>query len=744
MRILITLLMVLVAFPVGAETVQISASEKAGATRIVLDFKKRPTWSMQRKGVGYRFQFSSISPLRFDLSRLFQAIDRSRVSDVRALGNNALEIDLACRCALIPNDVGETSILFDVVDVIMQQPEVQTQPPSLSMPDSGETTTGISVAPQNGKVDLKSPLPLGSAVLSPAPTPVALDILGSAFELHQSPDARDGAAVNMMARALARAISQGLVDANPGSLTGDTRGFSDGLANLSGSGNLSVVTGFDSVIPSDLEEVGPVPSGKACLANRHADVASWGEINDHTTLGSLRSESIAEDGRVTPEGATALARYYIFLGFGSEARRTSSFMTPSTDLDVILALADIMDRGSSNAEILEDQVSCAGAISLWALLASPIDQADAPESTNDLLTAFSGLPAHLRVHLGPLLSERLHDLGLQEQARTAINAATRGGNRSEESKLARARLDLGGTHAPDARNTLTNLANSTSVTAAGALLELLKDAEARDMAPNPSWVEDAPTLVAALEGTEIAERLNLAGLKGLIALGRYDDFRQAISRDSPGVTDTRRRSLGIEALSSALHKGDDAQFLKTEIALSDLVKPQDLGRRARVDVAERFVDLGLPERAKDYVFDEPATREELRVTARVLTDLGAEQAALELVRRTELNDAKDILAETFVAAGDDDAAIAAFESAGDLRQARAAAIRTGSWDWVAENGEDDVAFAAATLRGRDEALKTAEPGTNGALILESRERRARILDLLANTAPQVDGADFTN
>lgn len=82
--------------------------------------------------------------------------------------------------------------------------------------------------------------------------------------------------------------------------------------------------------------------------------------------------------------------------------------------------------------------------------------------------------------------------------------------------------------------------------------------------------------------------------------------------------------------------------------------------------------------------------------------------------------------------------------AGDFDQARAAAIRTGLWEWVAENGDDEVALAADRLIEFEDELSSGEAGSNGALIAVTRERRAKMLDLLSSTGSGLAGANFTN
>ena len=142
------------------------------------------------------------------------------------------------------------------------------------------------------------------------------------------------------------------------------------------------------------------------------------------------------------------------------------------------------------------------------------------------------------------------------------------------------------------------------------------------MAPNPAWVDDAPTLVGALEGTEIAERLNLAGMRGKIALGRFDEFRAALVDDAPGLTDDSRRELASLALRTLLVAGSDETFVTTEIGLSKIVAPASLPRPVRHGLAKRLHELGLSQRATAYLDATPETKEDLELAVRVRLAIG--------------------------------------------------------------------------------------------------------------------------
>jgi hypothetical protein len=744
MRVL--MVMIFWAFPALAlaDPVVVKAGDHGSFTRLILEFDDRPTWSFRNQGNGYRVRFDQVSPLSFDLSRVFRLIDRERVRDIRAIGNNAIEIDLACRCALEVSTSGDRALVVDIHQPSEEAPEVQanvTAMPTPVNPGDGSAVPGPSdtilpnrtpaVFPGISDTLLPGPAPIIERPANPAPA-FRPATQGSSF------------AVEAMALALSRAAAQGLVSASPDIGAHAATGPSPRAGDDDVRSNLAVSTGFDLAIPSMTATLSPTDAGRVCIANDAIDVAAWGDASDVTMHGRLRGEAIAEDGSIDADGAKRLARFYLNLGFGAEARVTARFLPASRDREIIEALADVMDHGTSTAPILSGQTGCEGLVSLWATLAAPLNQETQPANTDHLLSAFSALPSHLRNQLGPLLSDRLQSAGLHEDAHMAMNAVTRAGITSDESELANARLGLEGTHADAARDVLSDLSNGTDETAAAALLELLEDAEARGMAPNPVWVEDAPTLVDALEGTEIAEKLNLAGLRGLIVLGRFDDFRAAVVEDSPGVTPATRQALAVEAMRAAEHSGSDPDFVKAEVGLSKIVDIEKINREVRYALAKRLTETGLASRAMAYLPETAESLEDLTVTAKVLVASGRMNDAVDLLRDWGLQGTDDLLATALVAAGNDSEAIAHFVQAGDLEAAVGSALRTGDWEWVAANGPDEISDAANGLISSplEDLQDTDAP--NSALIEASRTRRENMRALLDLTSPDGSAAAFTN
>lgn len=536
-------------------------------------------------------------------------------------------------------------------------------------------------------------------------------------------------AVELLGSEFSRAAAQGLIEAQerPSQI-----GITPGPGTPDDRANLSVVTGIDRDI-AILTNVPPTASGAVCVSNEDVDLTRWGDPSDRELLGKLRSAAIAENGDITSSGAKDLARYYLALGFGAEAVALAPYIDSKGTRDIINAIAEILDKGQSNSSVLEGQIFCDGAVSFWAALAQPISPQHVPRDASHILNTFSGLPFHLRSHLGPLLADRLRDAGLEDMARNALNAVTRGGTQTDDSKLVSAKLGLSGTRPDLSRKELLELSRGTDETAAKALLELLQDALTREAQPDPAWVDDVPSLVRATEGTAISAELNLAGLRGLISLARFDDLRLALNEEGPGLTDISRRQLAARGLSEAAEKATDVVFLRSALGLAKIAEPQDIDRENRTSISARLVNLGLADLAAGFLPDAPTSIEERRTASQVRAAAGELSTAVSLLEpaASELpTEIGQLLAQT----GETERALSSLLDGGAENAATRLAIQTGNWDWVERSGLPPASEAAQALRAAPSTDATSPQ--NGRLLnlaQTRREQAARLLELVEST-----------
>ena len=237
-----------------------------------------------------------------------------------------------------------------------------------------------------------------------------------------------------------------------------------------------------------------------------------------------------------------------------------------------------------------------------------------------------------------------------------------------------------------------------------------------------------------MEGTEVAEKLNIAGLRGLVALGRFDKFRAAIVDDLPGLDTDARRDLSAHALQRAVETADDEQFLKAELGLSRLAPPSAISPSGRLLLAHRLVEMGLAHRAEKYIPDALDSIDALSVAVDVMIDMDQPGRAVALISESTVPERDRLLGMALSAAGQARDATYAFAAVGEETKAVETALQNADWDWIEEHGEAPFAEAAAVLRVPLLRPDAELEAPNGTLIEGSRARRSQIELLLEATS----------
>ena len=776
------LCLLLLARPAYSETARIARADLGDVTRIAIEFQQRPGWSAGRTPEGYAVVFDGEGRLTFEAGRVFGAIETGRITAIRQNGQaRPIDLELDCSCWAQVYELRDTSLVLDIRDgappddaaheVLLDQikqadHDVSGSGPSVLSFDPYERFVPFSVSPdpefpiavnasQDGParveavaalpappmpgedVQIEFPLPEVTSLASP----VIFDALDT-FEIAP----RGGYAVEMLARELSRAVAQGLVDApdtsRPLPEPSPFLPFAQGLE--AGRSNLAITTAIDRDIGATRDRPPPTRAGSVCLPDSEVDLVRWGDPSDRTLLGTLRTEAFGEDGSASQKGVLALTRYYLAMGFGAEAFQLAELVSDPTQRALLQTLAEIIDHGKSDNDLLDGQVFCNGKIALWSMLAHPVPVSDKPAETDGILATFSELPLHIRIHLGPVLSQRLRALDLNREAQIALNAVTRRGGLSQAQELTSARLGLTGTTAETARGTLEALSRGTDLVAAEALLELLLDAERRATPPDPEWVDDAPSLVRATQGTETAANLNLAGLRGRIALGEFDSLREALNEWSPGVDDHSRRDLASAAIGAAGAGAEEALFLRTELALSKVADPFGMDDPERIEVARRLMELGLPDRALVYLDEEPDSDSERHVKALALSGLGRRDEAIALLSNATSPELLSSLGSILLKDGRAEEAAQVLQKASKTEAASLAAIRDADWTWLEANAPAPLSTASRFLRGTATSLPEEIGDGNAELLKLAAQRREQAAILLETTDLPKTDRSFTN
>ena len=740
-----------------SETVRVRAGEHGTFTRVVLEFSEIPNWTAGRTETGYVVRITSEREFTFDTSNAFRTIGRDRVSGVGEQNEiHALDVNLGCDCAAEIFEVGRNRLVLDIrprpfgawakhEDWLFPGMEqfdtfvVENIEWVASVEDREESSASGFLDHTLNRLD-PPPLIVGNFVETISQSDATARDLSKSKTIADLPTTRIDAqkntnAIDALSSQLSRAISQGLVEKSeePRSMSEETKPSESGDDE---SQNFRSLTIFDRDTSASEAFSESTPTGNRCIDGRAVRLNQWGNPAGAGELGELRRAAIAEDGNITEAGRLALARYFLILGFGSEAKHLAQGLPDGLERHVIEAIGDILDEGRSQSRVFDGQLTCQGDVALWALLSRPAAQVDLPPSTDQILASFSALPRHLRSHLGPVLSERLRQAGEPENARTALNAVTRAGGGSRRQDLTEARLALLGTNAPEARSELERLTRGTDFTSAEALLELLLDAERRGVAPRAAWVDDAPSLIRATQGTEVSDTLSYAALRGHVPLMRFDALRRSLNSEVPGLTAEKRTTVAQLALLSLSKIESDSEFIRSEIGFSSFVGIENLPEFANLGLIQRLNALGLDERALKYLPLEDETPEAILLTAKVFVETGEIEQALNLLASREEPQFLAIRAMIFEIEGEQRRAAETYLFADDAERAALKALQAADWEWLAEAETTQTGQYVRSLHGSgfNPDLKAERVAEFADLISRSETRRATAQSLLEVTA----------
>ncbi len=385
-----------------AQSTLVRTGEHGDFTRIAVDLPRGADWSVDREAATVRL--SAPGAAGYDLSQAFTRISRERVARIEAGGNGDLVVTLGCACDIDTFQNAAGSVVIDV----------------------SEADGAPAPAPERAALFPDNPLRLPEPpALLPGPLSRALD---PAEASRQNTEILT-AARKTMTEQLARGASQGLVDVpvRPGRApeTPPAPVAREEEAPLvpdlgdSPYPNMRVETQIDrdwpgAALPDEHD---------GCLPASKFDFAAWGdEADPFARLRGLMPELMSEVDRKSGETYADVARAYLFLTFGAEARAVLADSPSDTpDRQVLIEIARAMDAGLGSAAFAS-QIDCDSNAALLAFLAE-----DGPvmEDPRIAIRRFLDLPMPLRGYVGPHLAERFVDAGLDEEARTVRNDYSR-------------------------------------------------------------------------------------------------------------------------------------------------------------------------------------------------------------------------------------------------------------------------------------------------------------------------------
>ena len=443
----------------SAQTIDVMSGEHSDFTRLVLDIGEDRDWALAEADGMLRL---SLSPQvdGFAIGQVFNVIPRTRLADMRATGT--LDLSLACDCPVSANRYQGRYLIVDIGDPV-------DPPPG----DGDPTDDAVAQAEAARRLAAAETLPdLTTLLTDPSDTAPA------SRPDTPSPDSGlpDAASVSLeqasqiMAEQLARAAASGLLQpqldrpvpyaarVNPGRSP----------APRPQEQQVSMAVGA-SPEPDENDDATPhpePPSGIPIRAETAVDAAlhhAIGAGRQETRLvctgremamvdwsagagvdqglGLLRQGLYDERDQLQPDGVLALARHYLYFGFGAEAAFwLTRLEQPPEDLLVVAALVDGVP--GPHFPPVTDPVICSDEEFLWRYLDGALADTLTEDQGNRLQRATAALPRVLRDQVAPRTARQLHRDGHAHAARNLRDMLVRGGRLPAAARL-QLDLDLG-------------------------------------------------------------------------------------------------------------------------------------------------------------------------------------------------------------------------------------------------------------------------------------------------------------
>ncbi|MFO1174643.1 MAG: hypothetical protein U1E48_05485 [Paracoccaceae bacterium] len=805
MRRVLWLLVLLwsVALPAAAVAgrVTVQAGDHLVFTRLVLQGEGRSDWKLGRTAQGYALQVGG-AEVAFDLGGLFARIDRRRIADVTADGPGRLAIALGCDCHATAFAMSGGRIVVDIGDGAPARDspfEVELAPPDAGPTPASSPVAGTE-APRAAAATLTF-LPLAAPAANPAPdwhgsastvvlgpgsapvtsAPAAvkdaerpaaapqLPVPGTQLPVMVAPPPVlppdiSGPAIRATEDALllqlGRAASQGLVEPpapvtppparpdapppEPADAAPAMGGPDDDRDPPPGAGAIAfhAETSLDRDSREDPAARHLTASGGSCVPDSEVALAEWGSADPvPAQLASVRAGLVGEFDRPDARAVERLAKLYLFLGMGAEARQVlAAFSADLVDARLLSDIGLVLDDGVvAQDSPLHGMRDCDTQVALWSFLAAPSGNDVRLADTGAVARGFSGLPAGLRHILARRLASRLTEIGATDAARRVRNAVAREsqpGDRLVGMLDAERALRNGKPSA--AESPLDSLTAGNDPLSAEAVLLAVEARLKQGAAPPPGLVEAVSALAFERRDGADGPRFTSAAILALAAGGKFDEAFASYGRWQTEKPDADRRETAEGLFGLLAGKADDATFLQDFFAGTRMLAEAGAEAPVRLAVARRLVSLGFADEARGLVSPVAAGKTDGRMVlaGAALGQMRPDEALGDL-QGLEGPEAGALRAAALSMAGRHGEAAAIYAAQGDLTAAADAAWAAGDWEGAARS--DRFRQAAAGLGLTAAAGPASEAGTtlagSRALLDQSAGVRQILTDLLDSPAP---------
>jgi len=562
-----------------AQTVSVRAGEHATFTRIVLPLPDGVEWELGRFSRGYGIRFSTELDLQTD--DFFRIIPKSRVASVLVSEDQKdLGFEVVCDCTAEAFLTGTGWLVVDIVDgppdALAEYEEV--------LPNFGNASSGSALQTANEQSRPQARQVVQSDEIEPAlqlPVIIEQDNPMPSAEISNvdvdfSQDERIAELNSSVAESIARAISQGLLDAadeleipEQATQLSEFETFMNDVRQITRPG-IQARTSLDEGLGTIANVLSGNENEMQCPSDMFFDTSSWAtgesfslELADH------RKILTGEIDDLNPRNVEDLARFYLFHGFGREAIAVMSLDgVTSQDRIILSEIARLLDGDQQKTDVLQGLIKCGGPAALWGFLGQLSGTHSEEINTSEIMANFRELPFHLQNHLGPLLASNF-----------AISLTQDQGSVRDVIEDLEARIKNDGRTNPVTLIELIDLKLAENLEITQENMELLDFAIFENVEP------------------DVNAGLKFAKLRVLIHSNRFLPAFALLSELNGSAASNRIGQLKHEISQKVIATPSNATFLDTVFQIDpDRFSPETIPQ-----LASRLSDLGFSQRASDFI-----------------------------------------------------------------------------------------------------------------------------------------------
>lgn len=601
-RLIASLFLLLAAADVAtAQTLIVRTGEHGEFTRIVANLPDDMSPRVIPTAYGLEIQFPT-EPDEIDVTNTFARIDRERIANISIQSDQrTIRVEFACECGFRTFTQDREFLVIDVGE---------TFPFELTADVSDRIMTGIR---RSEPLQTSQILPL--FFISQQDDPELSQFFDNRTEASLS--APTSAAIfreNLQERSNQSDMDSRVEGVDVSLLNAIKLATRRGILNVDQVGNADakkpdVIHRLKRVenIQTHMDE-GQNPDGRAidrsagedtnCLAESDLNIGEWSASQNFSDGLALWNRSLVQDlDKLDSASVLALARHYIYFGFGVEAMAALSLVPDLKQASpVISSLSQILDQGwDAENTTFQGMLQCEGPASLWSAMSLEFLPKASGINTRAVRLAFEALPRNLKENIGPQLAARLSKAG-ETVAADAILASI-SSNNSEISpyiELSKAKLSLDLSNQPEAQIRLEQVSRLNSELAPIALIDLIKSKINQSHSVERELIEVLESYIFEYRGTDIEKDLNYTHI---IALAYSDQFQTAIDYLIE-TKDTISHQGRLEAMSQVIERlvshASDVDFL----AIAAQAGLPDMSIQARSVLVERLLSLGFKDLAQ--------------------------------------------------------------------------------------------------------------------------------------------------